>query len=44
MLKVFKVEGMHFFEGLVVDKAGGIFWNLQLPFLDVLAKLPGKAC
>jgi hypothetical protein len=27
----------------VVDEAGGIFWDFQLPFLDVLPKLPGEA-
>jgi hypothetical protein len=34
----------HLLERLVVHETGGIFWNLQLPFLDVLAKLPGEAC
>jgi len=26
-------------ERLVIDKTGGIFWNIQLPFLDVFPKL-----
>lgn len=32
------------FECFVVDKAGGIFWNFQLPFLYMLSELPGEAC
>ena len=35
---------MDLLERFVVDKSGGIFWNFQLPFLDVLPELPGKAC
>jgi hypothetical protein len=31
-------------ERFVVDKAGSIFWYLQLPLLDVLAELPGESC
>lgn len=34
---------IHLLERLVVDKTGGILWNLQLPLLDVLAELPRKA-
>lgn len=30
-------------QSLVVDEAGGILWNLQLPLLDMLAELPRKA-
>lgn len=30
-------------ESFVVNEAGGIFWNIQLPFLDVLAELPDGA-
>lgn len=36
-------EKMHLLERLVIHKTGGVFWNLQLPFLDMLAKLPGEA-
>lgn len=36
-------SGGYLLERLIVDKASGIFWNIQLPFLYVLAKLPGKA-
>lgn len=32
----------HLLERLVVDKAGGIFWDLELALLYVLAELPGK--
>ena len=31
-------------ECLIVDEAGGVFWNLQLPLLDVLPELPREAC
>jgi len=31
-------------ERLVIDKTGGIFWNIQLPFLDVFPKLPEETC
>lgn len=34
---------IHLLECLVVDETCGIFWNLQLPLLDVLAELPRKA-
>ncbi len=30
----------HLFEGLVVDEARSILWNLELALLDVLAELP----
>ena len=30
-------------ESFVVNEAGGIFWDIQLPFLDVLAELPDGA-
>lgn len=33
----------YLFKRLVVDEAGGIFWDLQLPLLDVLAELPREA-
>ena len=28
----------------VVHKTSGIFWDLQLPFLDMFTKLPTEAC
>jgi hypothetical protein len=36
-------EGVDLLEGLVVDEAGGVFWDFQLAFLDVLAEFPGEA-
>jgi hypothetical protein len=27
-------------EGFVVNEAGSIFWNIQLPLLNVFAELP----
>ena len=30
----------HLLESLVVDEASGIFWYIELTFLDVLAELP----
>ncbi len=32
----------HLFEGLVVDEARSILWNLELALLDVLAELPKR--
>lgn len=34
---------VYLFERLVVDEAGGILWDLQLPLLNVLAELPREA-
>jgi hypothetical protein len=36
-------ERVDLLEGLVVDEAGGVFWDFQLAFLDVLAEFPGEA-
>ena len=33
----------HLLEGLVVDEAGGVFWDFQLPLLNVLAEFPREA-
>ena len=30
-------------EGLVIDKASGIFWDFQLPLLYVLSEFPREA-
>lgn len=30
----------HLLQGLVVDEAGSIFWNIKLALLDVFAELP----
>jgi hypothetical protein len=38
-----KGKGLHLLQGLVVDKASSIFRDLQLAFLDLLAKLPVMA-
>lgn len=43
--KVARGAGMtwaYLFQSLVVDKTGSIFGNLELAFLDLLAKLPGR--
>lgn len=43
--KVARGAGMtwaYLFQSLVVDKTGSIFWNLELAFLDLLAKLPRR--
>ncbi len=34
------VIGAHLLESLVVHKAGRILWDLELPFLNLLAELP----
>lgn len=34
---------VYLLERLVVDEAGGILWDLQLPLLNVLAELPREA-
>ena len=34
------LEYVYLFKGLIVHETGGIFRNLELSFLDLLAKLP----
>jgi hypothetical protein len=37
------VAQQYLLESLVVDEAGGIFWDFQLPLLYVLPEFPRKA-
>lgn len=32
----------HLFQSFVIDKAGGILWDLELPLLYLFAELPGR--
>ena len=43
ILMVAASRGDYLLESFVVNEAGGIFWDIQLPFLDVLAELPDGA-
>lgn len=33
-------EGTHLFQSFIVDETRSILWDLKLPLLDLLAKLP----